>query len=704
MHPISRPSGAPRPRAAAPLALLLALALPGPAPAQRAPAAPRPAPSAPAHGLDLAGMDRAVLPGTDFFEYANGTWVRATPIPPDAASIGVFDLLEERTGKQVSDLIVGLGKTSAAAGADARKIGDYYASYLDQTAVDARGLQPVKPLLDSIAAIADRASLARALGRTLRADVDILNSTDLYTPNLFGLWVAQDLSDPTRYSAFLLQGGLGMPDREYYLDPSARMAETRTKYQQHVAAMLRLAGFADAPARAARVVALEHRIAQAHWSRAETEEVAKGNNHMTLAELERKAPGLDWKAYFDAAGLGGQRAFVIWQPSAFTAMAALVGSEPLESWKDWLAFHAVDQRADVLPRAFANEAFAFYGTALSGTPEQRARWKEAVDATNEALGDAVGRLYVARYFPASSKAQVQAMVRGLIAAFQARIDRLDWMAPTTKANAKKKLAALIVGIGYPDRWTDYSGLRVVRGDAYGNAERARLFVLHNSLAKLGRPVDRTEWVMTPQTVNAVNLPAMNALNFPAAILQPPFFDPARSAAENYGAIGAVIGHEISHSFDDQGALFDATGKLANWWTPADFAHFQAAAARLVAQYDQYRPFPDLHVNGKQTLSENIADVAGLSASYDAWKTSLGGRPAPAAQGFSGDQQFFLAFAQAWRSKYREPALRRNILTNGHAPGMYRADTVRNLDAWYGAFNVRLGEKLALRPADRVRIW
>ncbi|HEX9109300.1 MAG TPA: M13 family metallopeptidase, partial [Longimicrobiales bacterium] len=523
------------------------------------------------HGLDVAGMDRTVAPGDDFYAYANGSWMRSTQIPADEAATGIFDVLESRTGKQVSDLITGLARSPSPAGSDARKIGDFYQSYLDQAAIDARGTAPLKPLLDRITAIRNREDLARVLGGTLRADIDILNATRLHTSNLFGLWVAQDLSDPTHYSPFLVQGGLGMPDRQYYLDSSARMKQIRGEYQAHIATMLRLAGFTDEAARAARVMQLEARIAQAHWSRAETEEVTKGNNHLTLAQLEAQAPGLDWKAYFQAAGLGGQTRFVIWQPSAFTGIARLVASEPLDTWKDFLAFHAVDQHADVLPSPFGKAAFAFYGGVLSGTPEQRARWKEAVDATNDALGDAVGRLYVARYFPPQSKAQVQAMVRGLIAAFQARIDRLDWMAPKTKAGAKAKLAALRVGIGYPDRWTDYSSLRVLKGDAFGNDERVQEFQLRSSLAKLRRPVDHGEWVMTPQTVNAVNMPAMNALNFPAAILQPPFFDPARPAAMNYGSIGAVIGHEISHSFDDQGALFDATGKLANWWTPADFA-------------------------------------------------------------------------------------------------------------------------------------
>ncbi len=656
------------------------------------------------HGIETAGMDRAVAPGDDFFAYANGTWLKKTTIPADRASTGNFAMLDELTSKRTSDLILGLAKTNAPAGSDARKIGDYYASYLDQAAIDARGTAPLKPLLDAIAAIADRTSLARALGGTLRADIDILNSTNLYTSNLFGLWIAQDLSDPSRYSAFLVQGGLGMPDREYYIDASPRMAAIRTKYGAHIAAVLRLAGFPDARARAARVLELERRIARAHWSREATEDVAKGNNHVTLAQLQARAPGLDWKTFFQAAGLGGERQLVVWQPSAFTGIAALVGSLPIDTWKDFLAFHAVDQRSGVLPKAFVNESFAFYGSVLSGTPQLPDRWKSAVEATNGALGDAVGRLYAARYFPPQSKAAVEALVRNLMTAFVARIDRLDWMAPATRANAKAKVAALKVGIGYPDRWLDYSALRVVRGDAFGNAERAQAFELKRNLAKLGRPVDRGEWVMTPQTVNAVNLPAMNALNFPAAILQPPFFDPQRPAAMNYGAIGSVIGHEISHSFDDQGALFDPTGRLANWWTPADLAHFRAAADRLAKQFDAYRPFPDLAVKGKQTLGENIADVAGVAAAYDAWKLSLRGQPAPAAQGLSGDQQFFLAFAQNWRSKSREPAARQQILTDGHAPARYRADTVRNIDAWYPAFGVKPGQKLALSSGARVRIW
>jgi predicted metalloendopeptidase len=369
-----------------------------------------------------------------------------------------------------------------------------------------------------------------------------------------------------------------------------------------------------------------------------------------------------------------------------------------------LTFHAIEDASELLPRAFVNEHFAFHGTVLEGTPQLRERWKRAVDATNVALGDAVGRIYVKRYFPPAAKARVEAMVHNLLAAFERRVDALDWMTPTTKAKAKAKLAVLKVEVGYTDRWRDYSGLEVAPGDALGNARRAALFEYRYNLKKLGQPVDRTEWVMTPQTVNAVNLPVMNALNFPAAILQPPFFDPARPLAMDYGAIGTVIGHEVSHSFDDQGAEFDATGRLENWWTEADRAHFEASAARLAAQYDGYKPFPDLAVNGKQTLGENIADVAGLSAAYDAYRLSLAGKPAPVVAGLSGDQQFFLSFGQIWREKVREPAMRQRILTDGHAPGQYRASTVRNVDPWYAAFDVKAGQGLYLAPADRVRVW
>ena len=657
-----------------------------------------------ATGLDLAGIDRSVKPGDDFFRYANGTWLKTTEIPADRASYGPGAILAELTTQRTAAILQEAARSVAPDGSAAKRVGDYYASLVDQAAIDARGLAPLQPRLDRIGAIADRKALSRALGETLRADVDVLNATNLYTDNLLGLWVAQDLDDPARYSAFLLQGGLDMPDRAYYVDPSPRMAEIRTRFEAHVARVLELARVSDAAAKAARIVDLERRMAEAHGTREDDVDVKKGDNHWTRAQFETLAPGLDWPAYFEAAGLARESAFVVWQPRAVTGLSALVAARPLETWKDYLTFHALEHVAAVLPAPFGEERFAFHGTVLAGVPQRREAWKRATDSTSNALGEDVGRLYAERHFPPAAKARIEGMVRNLVAAFGRRIDALDWMAPATKAKAREKLAVLQVGVGYPDRWRDYTGLRVVRGDAFGNAERAERFELDRNLAKLGRPVDRSEWVMTPQTVNAVNLPAMNALNFPAAMLQPPFFDPDRPLAMDYGAIGAVIGHEVSHSFDDQGAQFDAAGRLLNWWTDADRKHFEEAAARLVRQYEAYRPFPDLHVNGTLTLSENIADVAGLAASYDAYRLSLSSGEAPVVGGLSGDQQFFLSFAQSWRDKTREPALRQQIIEDGHSPDEYRADTVRNLDEWYAAFDVRAGQSLFLAPADRVRVW
>jgi len=651
----------------------------------------------------LAGMDRSVLPGADFNQYANGAWLKATEIPADRSSTGVGRELSELTDQRTAELIRGTD-SNAAPGSDERKVADFYASYMDEAAIEAKGVTVLKPELARIAAISDRAKLARYLGSTLRTDVDVLNATNFYTDNVLGLWVAQDLDDPSRYVPFLLQGGLGMPDRDYYLSDSAQMADTRSHYQAHIAAMLKLAGVADAAHKADAVYALELQMARTHATRAESEDVKHGDNHWSRAQLKSGAPGLDWDGFLAAAGLAQQQEFIAWQPAALTGLAALVASAPLESWKAYLQFHVIEHNAHSLPKALVDEQFAFYGKVLQGTPQLRERWKRAVSYTNDALGFAVGKLYVARYFPAANKAAIEQIVRNLQRAFAARIDALEWMAPETKVEAKAKLAALKVGIGYPDHWRDYTGLTVVRSDAFGNNERAELFEYRYNLNKLGKPVDRSEWCMTPQLVNAVNLPAMNALNFPAAILQPPYFDASRPAAMNYGSIGAIIGHEISHSFDDQGALFDAAGRLHNWWTPEDFAHFRASAEQLVAQFNAYRPFPDLAVNGKQTLSENIADVAGLGAAYSAYRMSAAATPGPLVDGFTSDQQFFLSFAQSWRAKYREPLLRQIIITDGHSPDEYRASTVRNLDAWYAAFNVQPGQALYLAPDQRVRMW
>ena len=648
------------------------------------------------------GMDPAVPPGVDFFRYANGGWLASTEIPKDRSSWGVGAQVAELTDERVAKLIREIGE--AKGNPNARLVGDYFAAFMDEATIESKGLAPLDKSLAAIADIKTKAALSKALGGTVRADVDVLNATELHTRNVLGLWVAQDLDDPTRYAAFLIQGGLGMPDREYYVDPSPRMTDMRTKYQAHVAAVLELAHVKDSAAKAARIVDLEKKIAQAHASREEMGDAEKGNNHWSRKDLDAKAPGIDWNAFLAAAGLDKQTGFVPWSPKAVTGLAAVVASQPLDVWKDYLVFHTLDHASTFLPKAFVAERFAFYGKTLNGTEVDRERWKRGVEVTSDALGEAVGKLYVDRHFPPSEKTRAQEMVKNIIAAFGRRVDALAWMSAATKVKARAKLATLDVGVGYPDKFRDYSALQVARGDALGNARRAEIFELERNVAKLGKPIDRGEWVMTPQLVNAVNLPVRNALQFPAAILQPPLFDPARSAAANYGAMGAIIGHEISHSFDDQGALFDATGKMSNWWTAEDLAHFKASGAALAKQYDAYRPFPDASVNGKQTLGENIADLAGLSAAFDAYQLSLGGKPAQEVEGLTGEQQFFIAFAQGWRTKLREAKARSRLVTDGHAPPEYRGDTVRNLDAWYAAFDPKPGQALFLAPADRVRVW
>ena len=655
-------------------------------------------------GLDASAMDTTVRPGDDFYRYANGNWDRRTTIPPELSSYGAFNIAEKSADVHVNDIVHRAAAAHAPAGTDVRKIADYYTTFLDTVTIAARGTTPIRPLLDSIASIRDRAGLARFIGAHLRADVDPINLGTFHTDNPFGFWVTQDFNQPTRNTAALLQGGIAMPDRSYYLDSSRTMADVRAAYRAHVARMLTLAGIANAEPRADSILALETQIARTHWKVEDTEDPAKGNNHWARLDFPRKAPGLDWNAFFTAAGLADQDSLLAWQPSAIVGLSALAASQPLGAWKSLLAYHAIEDRAAVLPPAFDREAFAFFGKTLSGTEAPATRDKRAVDATSGALGFVVGKQYVDRYFPPSAKANAQKMVAGLIRVYEHRIDALDWMAPSTKAEAKAKLRTLQVSVGYPDHWPSYAALRVAPGDAYGNADRVERFEYQRSMIRLHQSSDHGEWVMTPQTVNAVNLPAMNVLNFPAAILQPPFFDASRADAMNYGGIGAVIGHEISHSFDNLGANFDARGRLRNWWTPADLAHFQAATQALARQYDAYRPLPDLAINGQQTLSENIADLAGLTAAYDALHVSLAGKPAPMVGGLTGDQQLFLSWAQIWRTKFREPALRRALLTNGHSPGPYRARTVRNLDAWYNAFGVKPGEALYLAPGARVRIW
>ena len=655
-------------------------------------------------GIDLPGIDHSVQPGDDFFRYANGAWLKTAQIPADRSSTGTFLKVFEQAEQDTAAVIRNAGVNHPATGSNARKIADYYAAWMDTATIEQHGLSPLKAELARIDAIASRKDLARVLGSRLRADVDPINATNYHTQNLFGLFVTQGLEDPSHHIGYLLQGGLGLPSRDYYLSDDPHMVEARDKYLTYVGALLQRSGIADAQAKAKTIVALETKIARAQASLLDSEDVHKANNLWRMADFATKAPGLDWTTYFEAAGLQDQAQLDAWQPAAITGLSALTASEPLQAWRDLLTFHTINSAASLLPKAYADLNFDFYVRTLQGTPVQQPRWKRAVGATSHDLGDAVGQLYIKRYFPAASKAKIEQLVKNLVAAFHDRIDTLSWMTPATRAKAQAKLATLRVGVGYPRTWRDYAGLEIRADDALGNSLRAKQFEYAHQRAKLHQPVDKGEWWMTPQTVNAVNLPLQNALNFPAAILQPPFFDPQADAAANYGAIGAVIGHEISHSFDNLGAGFDAQGKLENWWTPADLAHFKAASQQLAKQFDQYEALPGLHVNGEQTLGENIADVSGLTIAYLAYHKSLDGKPAPVLDGLSGDQRFFIAFGQSWRSKIRAAALRQRLATDVHAPAGVRAQTVRNLDQWYPAFNVQPGEKLYLAPKARVKLW
>jgi len=648
-------------------------------------------------GINLTAMDSQVKPGDDFYAYANGGWVKATEIPADRAGTGSFLVASDALEKNKTELISALMKQKPAAGSDEERIVNFYQAYLDLTGINQRGMQVMAADLARLEQIKDKTGLSSALGANVRADVDPLNSTNFHTENLFGVFVTQGLATPGEVLPYLLQGGIGLPEREYYLSDSPKMNDIRLAYQTYIATLLEKAGVSDAKPRAERIYALEQKIAAAHATREQSEDFANSAAVWSKADFASKAPGINWDAFFKAASLDNQSRFAAYHAAAISKLSALVASEPLQSWKDWLVFHQINSHTEVLPTALDQAHFAFYGTTLSGTPQQRAREKRALDALDFYLSDALGKAYVERYFPAQSKADINAMVKQIVAAFHSRVESIDWMAPATKKEALAKVNSLVVSVGYPDQWRDYSHYKVVANDAYANAVLGEKAEYQHQLSKIGKSQDKGEWWMPAQIVNAVNLPVQNALNFPAGILQPPFYAAGADAAYNFGAIGAIIGHEISHSFDNNGVSFDASGALRNWWTKEDFAKFAEQGKALAEQYDTYAPFPDLHVNGKLTLGENIADVAGLAAAYDAYQASLGGKAAPVIDGFSGDQRFFIGYAQTWATKLRDAAMRQRIATDGHAPGMYRALTVRNLDAWYKAFNVQPGDKLYLAP-------
>ena len=647
-----------------------------------------------AWGVDLAGMDKSVNPGDSWYDYVNGTWDRNTVIPADKSSWGGFGILRDLSDSRTREIIEASAKAHGAAGTPEQKVGDLYASFMDEAAIEKKGLAPLQPTLAKIDAIHNPTDLARFFGEANRIGID--------TP--IGAGVLQDLKDNSKYAVYLGQGGLGLPDRDYYLDEkNAKFAEIRPKYIAHIANMLRLAGISDPEGRAQRIYDLEKKIATSHWTRVEQRQIEKLYNPMNAAQMSASMPGFDFPGFLQEARLAGQPQVIVANPSAIAGAAKLVQSEPLQTWKDYLTFHALRANAGALPKAFVDESFAFNGKVLSGTPQLKDRWKRGVDLVGGAMGEAVGQLYVARYFPPAAKAKADELVRNLIASMDRHLAALEWMSPETKAKARVKLAAFTPKIGYPTKWRDYSALTIVPGDALGNAMRAREFEYNRQLAKIGKPVDRTEWGMTPQTVNAYANPLMNEVVFPAAILQPPFFDPNADMAVNYGAIGAVIGHEISHHFDDQGRKFDPKGNLSDWWTPEDVKRFNTMTANVVRQYGAYEPLPGSHVNGELTLGENMADLAGLAIAYDAYKMSLHGKPDRVIDGYTGDQRFFLGFGQVWRNKMREAALQQQLTTDPHTPGQLRPNVVRNFDAWYKAFNVRDG-KLYLPPEQRIHIW
>jgi putative endopeptidase len=649
------------------------------------------------YGFDVSGMDTKVSPGTSFYKFANGAWEQRTPIPADKSNYGLFSALSDKSDARTKEIILG---AKGEPGTEPRKIADYYAAFMDEQGIEAKGIEPIKAELAKIDAIKN----AKGLVAQFAANARVFRRTPFVTV------VGQDDKDPEHYIAHLGQGGLGLPDRDMYEASKAQFAPLREGYKQYIEKTFTLLGMKDAAKRAKKVYDLEAKIAHLHWTNVQNRDPIKTYNKIPVGQLGKRVPGVDWKLWLDGVGLAKAEALNVNQPTAIAGIAKLVAGQPLAVWKDYLTLQLLTSTSPYLPKAFVDTEFEMFGKILSGTPENKERWKRGVDQVTGAMGEAVGKLYVAKYFTPETKAHADKLVHNLLTAMGQRLDALTWMSPETKAKAKAKLATYNPKIGYPTKWRDYSALEVKADDAVGNDERASAFEYDRRLARLGQPVDRDEWGMTPMTVNAYYNPGLNEIVFPAAILQPPFFDPNADDAVNYGGIGAVIGHEISHGFDDQGSQYDAKGKLENWWTKDDAAKFKVATDKLVAQYDAYCPFPAKDgkpaqcVKGKLTLGENIADLAGLTVSYTAYQLSLGGKPAPVIDGTTGDQRFFLGWAQVWRRSYRPQELANRLVTDPHSPSEFRSAVVRNLDPWYQAFKPVAGEALYLAPDQRVKIW
>jgi len=643
-------------------------------------------------GYDPVAMDKSVRPGDDFWAYVNGTWDKNTKISADRASAGPFITLSDGAERDVRQIVEGLSSNSGQ-GVLGQQIGDYYATYMDTAAIEAAGVTPLKPYLSQIDGAKTQADL-----------VALFVKPGFATP--VDLGIDADFKAPDRYAAFVSQARLGLPNREYYLDNSAKMQAHRAAYRNYIVTIQKLAGLPGGEAAADRIIALETALSKAQWASADRRDIDKIYNPMTPAQLDKLAPQFGWTTALREAGLGNAQTIIVTEPSAVTAAGQILASTPLSTWKEWLAFRFVSDHATVLPKAIDDARFAFYSKQLSGVEQQRERWKRGIAAVNNALGEGVGEIYVKSHYPAESERQMTELIGNLRDAYQERITSNNWMDAATRKAALEKLAAFEPRIGHPTKYIDYSTLKVVKGDALGNAMRSGEFDWNLQLSRFPKPVDRTLWGMYPQTINAYYNPLANQITFPAAILQPPFFDPNADAAANYGAIGAVIGHEMGHGFDDMGRKFDPKGALRDWWTPQAAKAYATRTDALVKQYGQFTALPGLNLNGKLTLGENIGDLSGIEAAYAAYKkyTAKHGEP-PVIDGLTGDQRFFIAYAQAWQGKDRDEALRQQVIADPHSPDRFRTNgVVRNVDAWYKAFNVKPGDKLYLPPEQRVHIW
>ncbi|CAN5556114.1 M13 family peptidase [soil metagenome] len=644
-------------------------------------------------GYDPSFMDASVKPGDDFFRYVNGSWLKRTEIAPDRTAAGVDVTLADEAEVQVRAIVEDLAKDPKTADPGGQRIGDFYAAWMDEAAIEARGAAPLKPYLAKIAAVKTRADLLN-----LFSEVGYTSPVDLD--------VGPDLADPTRYVVFADQSGLGLPNRDYYRREGAKYDAFRKAYRDYVIQIQTLAGVPDAAAKADAIIALETKIATAHWAPEKTRDVAAINNPMSVAKLQALAPQFDWQAMLNHAGLSKADLMIAQEPSMLQAAGGLLDTVPLQTWKDYLAYHFVRTHAQFLPKAFDQANFEFFSHTLRDVPQQRERWKRGVQLLNRFQGEEIGKIYVARHYPPEAERKADELIADLRAAYGARITTAAWMDEPTRKQALIKLSTFDPRLGHPVKYIDYSSLKIDRSDLLGDAIRSEEFQWNLSLSRFPRPVDRTLWYMTPQEVNAYYDPQNNQITFPAAILQPPYFDPKADAAANYGGEGATIGHEMGHGFDDQGRQFDSVGKVRDWWTADAAKAFGQRAAVLGKQFDAYEPVPGVHINGELTMGENLGDLGGLEAAYVAYRRYVAkhGEP-PMIEGMTGDQRFFVAFAQSWQTKTREGRLREQLLTDPHSPAEYRVNgIVRNVDAWYAAFNIKPGDKLYLAPEQRVHIW